>query len=143
MSLKVNMDATQKLISVKELIKKAKRQGISLGKGDPINRLRYFIKIGLLPHMERCQASADSPFTEGFMPLYTLDLLKKIENLKKARTPLAKIKKNIAKEQTKYLISEKIPGAKLEPPEARIKLPIINYQLPITKNHTKIGGVVT
>lgn len=40
-------------ISVEKLIKILKEKNISFGKGDPYNRLRYYTKIGWLPHMTR------------------------------------------------------------------------------------------
>ena len=117
---------TNNLISVKKLVSKAKKQGISFGKGQPMNRLRYYIKTGLIPHMERRQLDPKSSFTEGFMPIYTLDLLKKIQTLKKAKVPIAEIKKIMAKEQAKYVVSEKIPGTQLKPIEEKFE-----FQIPI------------
>jgi len=41
------------LISINEVIERAKKLGVDFGKGDPRNRLRYYVKIGLLPHAQR------------------------------------------------------------------------------------------
>lgn len=41
------------LITITEFIKRAKQKGVKFGKADPYNRLRYYIKISLMPHMER------------------------------------------------------------------------------------------
>lgn len=69
-----------KLIAVEELIKKAKDKGIDLGKGDPYNRLRYYTKIGWLPHMTRKKGEKGS--TKGHYPLWVLERLELIEELK-------------------------------------------------------------
>jgi len=44
---------TKQLIPTTELIDIAKKSGIDLGSGDPTERIRYFIKLGILPHMVR------------------------------------------------------------------------------------------
>ena len=41
------------LIPFDEVITRAKRLGVNFGKGNPLNRLRYYTKIGLLPHAKR------------------------------------------------------------------------------------------
>jgi len=43
----------EKLISISELIERAKKLGVDFGNTDPKNRLRYYVKIGLLPHAKR------------------------------------------------------------------------------------------
>lgn len=63
------------LISTDELIKEAKKAGVDFGKGDPYNRLRYYTKIGWLPHMERKEG-------KGHYPAWTLERLLAIEKLK-------------------------------------------------------------
>lgn len=68
------------LIAVSELIKRAKRKGIDLGRGDPYNRLRYYTKIGWLPHMVR--RSSDTGKVEGHYPLWVLESLELIDELK-------------------------------------------------------------
>jgi len=70
----------EKLISLKELIKQAKREGIDLGKGDPYNRLRYYTKMGWLPHMVRKANSKGD--IEGHYPAWVIDTLKNIHLLK-------------------------------------------------------------
>ena len=37
------------LISAKELIRKLQTSGINLGKADPLRRIRYYVKLGLIP----------------------------------------------------------------------------------------------
>jgi len=69
------------LIEIDKLIKLAKKEGVDLGKGDPYNRLRYYTKIGWLPHMER-KMSPDGE-VKGHYPDYVLDRLIIIDKLKK------------------------------------------------------------
>ena len=68
-----------KFLTATEIIKQAQKRGFDFGSGNPVNRLRYYIKLGLLPHMERKQADSSKSYTEGFMPDYTVDLLLKIQ----------------------------------------------------------------
>lgn len=68
------------LIAIDKLIETAAKKGVDFGKGDPYNRLRYYTKIGLLPHMQR--KVIDSQVV-GHYPAYALDMLLEIEKLKK------------------------------------------------------------
>lgn len=68
------------LIAVSEIIKMAVERGINLGKGDPYNRLRYYTKIGWLPHMVRKVGPEGD--IEGHYPVWVLDRLELIEKLK-------------------------------------------------------------
>ncbi|MEK7595455.1 MAG: hypothetical protein AAB443_02615 [Patescibacteria group bacterium] len=70
----------EQLISIEELIKKAKKRGVIFGKTDPYNRLRYYTKISLLPHMERRKAKNGD--IKAFYPASSLEKLIKIESLK-------------------------------------------------------------
>lgn len=70
----------ESLISIDELIEQAKNQGIDFGKGDPYNRLRYYTKIGWLPHMIR-QRDAKGNIT-GHYEKDALSKLVMIEKLK-------------------------------------------------------------
>lgn len=67
-------------LSIKELVKEAEDQGIDFGKGDPYNRLRYYTKMGWIPHMIRKKGSKGS--TKGHYPLSTVDRLVLIQKLK-------------------------------------------------------------
>lgn len=73
-------DENINLISIEELIKKAKKAGVNFGKADPYNRLRYYTKISLLPHMERRKAKNGD--IKAFYPADSLDRLIRIEDLK-------------------------------------------------------------
>ena len=67
-------------ISVNELLKQAEQMGIDFGKGDPYNRLRYYTKMGWIPHMVRKKAEKGG--TKGHYPTTTLDRLLLIQKLK-------------------------------------------------------------
>ncbi|MBU0649848.1 MerR family transcriptional regulator [Patescibacteria group bacterium] len=66
-------------ISLEKLITEAGKKGVDFGKGDPYNRLRYYTKIGLLPHMVRKSVNGE---LVGHYPAYALDTLLEIEKLK-------------------------------------------------------------
>ena len=51
----------ENLISFDEVIDRAKNRGVSFGKGNPYNRLRYYTKIGLLPHAKRKSFGGNAP----------------------------------------------------------------------------------
>ena len=59
----------------------AKKEGVDFGKGDPYNRLRYYTKIGWLPHMER--KMSDDGEVKGHYPNWVLERLVLIDKLKK------------------------------------------------------------
>lgn len=69
------------LISIENLIEQVKAKGINFGKGDPYNRLRYYTKMGWLPHMIR-KKHADSGSITGHYPKEALNLIVTIEKLK-------------------------------------------------------------
>jgi len=68
------------LISIENLIEEARKKGIDFGKGDPYNRLRYYTKIGWLPHMLRKKDDVGS--IRGHYPSWVLERLISIEELK-------------------------------------------------------------
>lgn len=74
------MNKANKYIEIDELIKLAKEKNINLGKGNPYNRLRYYTKIGWLPHMLRKKTSDGS--TKGHYPSWVINRLETIEALK-------------------------------------------------------------
>ena len=99
----------EKLISLRELIKLAKKEGIDLGKGDPYNRLRYYTKMGWLPHMIR--KSNDNGDIEGHYPEWVIDTLKNIDLFKNEGTSNDKIEQKIKVQnnlkKTTLLITDK------------------------------------
>lgn len=80
-------------ISVENLIKILKEKNINLGKGDPYNRLRYYTKIGWLPHMTRKKDSTG--VIVGHYPLAVIEKLIQIEELKKSGVSNEEIEKII------------------------------------------------
>jgi len=68
------------LVSVEELIKILKDNNINFGKGDPYNRLRYYTKIGLIPHMTRKKNSNNT--NSGH---YSKDVISKIIEIEKMK----------------------------------------------------------
>lgn len=77
MSKNANSNA-EKLIPTTEVIQKAIARGVSFGYGDPKNRIRYFIKNGLLPNQTR---KRDGKIVTALMPKYSIDLLVNIQSL--------------------------------------------------------------
>lgn len=69
----------EELLSIERFIELAVKKGVDFGKGDPYNRLRYYTKLGLLPHMQR---KVDGGEVTGHYPLSALDTLLEIEKLK-------------------------------------------------------------
>ena len=67
-------------ISTDKLIKKAKKKSVNFGSGSSYNRLRYYTKIGWIPHMIRKAVKNGSII--GHYPNWTLDRLIYIEELK-------------------------------------------------------------
>lgn len=67
-------------ISIETLLKQAKERNIDFGKGDPYNRLRYYTKMGWIPHMVR--KKGDKGSTRGHYPTSTIDRLELIQELK-------------------------------------------------------------
>jgi hypothetical protein len=58
----------------------AKKEGVDFGKGDPYNRLRYYTKIGWLPHMTRKKTRSGD--VVGHYPKWVLNRLIMIDKLK-------------------------------------------------------------
>lgn len=71
----------ENLISTENLIKQAKKRGVNFGKGDPYNRLRYYTKMGWLPHMVRKKGERDEE-VKGHYPAWAVNRLVLIEELK-------------------------------------------------------------
>lgn len=66
---------------VESLIKSAKKAGVDFGKGDPYNRIRYYTKIGWLPHMVR-KKDKTGKLKGHFVP----EALETLLNIEKLRT---------------------------------------------------------
>lgn len=67
-------------LTVEELINEAEKREFDFGKGDPYNRLRYYTKMGWIPHMIRKKEEDGS--TKGHYPKSTIDRLLLIKKYK-------------------------------------------------------------
>ena len=106
------------LITADTIIKEAKKKGVDFGKGNPYNRLRYYTKIGWLPHMERKKDSKGK--VVGHFPSWALERLEQIENMKKEGLTNDQISEKLEIHETKRSIGE-IFGF-LNSPEKRLKI---------------------
>jgi hypothetical protein len=96
----------EKLISIDEVIERAKRLGVDFGKGDPRNRLRYYVKIGLLPHAKR--KVFKNKFPEGAYPEEIVWKLFEIDRMIKAGKGILQIKRKFEEREKKEREKEKI-----------------------------------
>jgi len=96
----------EKLISIDEVIERAKRLGVDFGKGDPRNRLRYYVKIGLLPHAKR--KVFKNKFPEGAYPEEIVWKLFEIDRMIKAGKGILQIKREFEEREKKEREKEKI-----------------------------------
>jgi hypothetical protein len=97
------------LISINEVIEKAKKLGVDFGKGDPRNRLRYYVKIGLLPHAKR--KVFKNKFPEGAYPEEIVWKLFEIDRMIKAGKGILQIKRELEekeKEKEKVFVLPKV-----------------------------------
>ena len=61
------------LLPTTTIVELAKRQGVDFGPGDEQERVRYFIKLGLLPHASRKTPQNDKSANPiGHMPIWTI-----------------------------------------------------------------------
>ena len=100
----------EKLISIDEVIERAKKLGVDFGKGNPRNRLRYYVKIGLLPHAKRKVFKNNLP--EGAYPEEIVWKLFEIDRMIKAGKGILQIKREMEereqKEREKVFVLPKI-----------------------------------
>lgn len=68
-------------LSIEQIVTRLKEVNINLGKGDPYNRLRYYTKMGWIPHMLRKKDTKG--VVTGHYPENIIQTLVKIETLKK------------------------------------------------------------
>jgi DNA-binding transcriptional MerR regulator len=87
----------EKLISIDEVIQRAKRLGVDFGKGNPRNRLRYYVKIGLLPHARRKVFKNNLP--EGAYPEEIVWKLFEIDRMIKAGKGILQIKRELEEKE--------------------------------------------
>ncbi|KPJ73611.1 hypothetical protein AMJ48_00015 [Parcubacteria bacterium DG_74_1] len=110
------------LISIDDVIFRAKSRGVDFGKGDPRERLRYLTKIGLLPHAKRKSFNGQPP--NGAYPEYIIELLSEIDGKLKAGKSIQELKKEKERKdsvETPYVIypsireEKKAPSAEVQP----------------------------
>lgn len=89
------------LLPIEDFVKKAKKLGVNFGKSDPYNRLRYYTKMSLLPHMER-RLSKDEGL-KAFYPASALEKLVKIESLKAKGFSNVEVLEKLKKEERSLL----------------------------------------
>jgi DNA-binding transcriptional MerR regulator len=95
----MNNNNNEKLISFDEIIILAKKMGVDFGNGDVRQRLRYYTKMGLLPHAQRKCFNNNSP--QGAYPESVIDLLVDIDKKIKSGKSIQKIKREIEEEREK------------------------------------------
>ena len=88
-----------KLISFEELITRAKRRGLNFGKGNPYHRIRYYIKIGLLPHAKRRSFNGEPP--SAAYPESVVDTLIQIDTKIKAGKSIRAVLREKREERTR------------------------------------------
>jgi hypothetical protein len=119
----------ENLISIDELILRAKNFGVYFGKGDPKNRLRYLVKIGLLPHAQRKSFNGLPP--EGSYPESVLKILIEIDKKLKEGKSVQDIKRELAKEKEEAkekIIFERPEIVPIEIPTVEKKFPFPKFQ---------------
>lgn len=87
----------ENLISIDDIILRAKKRGVDFGKGDPRERLRYLTKIGLLPYAKRKSFVNGQP-PNGAYPEYVIGLLEEINRKLKAGKSFQELKKEKERE---------------------------------------------
>jgi len=92
-------EENENLISIDEVIRRVQNLGVSFGNGSPRNRLRYYVKIGLLPHAQRKSFNNNSP--EGAYSEDVVELLFEIAKKIKAGKSIQAIKREIKEEKEK------------------------------------------
>lgn len=81
----------EKLISVKEVIKKARARGFDFGRGKPTNLLYYYTKKGLLPGASRVSVFGVKGHTVGCYPATVVDTMLRIQSLRQSGMSMAYI----------------------------------------------------
>ncbi len=108
------------LISINEVIERAKKLGVDFGRANPKNRIRYYVKLGLLPHAKR-KVFKKNGQPEGAYPEEIVWKLFEIDRKLKEGKTILEIKKEMEGTEEK----EKI----VEPKEKVIELPKIETKI--------------
>lgn len=129
------------LISIDDIILRAKNRGIDLGKGDPRERLRYLTKIGLLPHAKRKSFNGQPP--NGAYPEYVIELLTEIDKKLKTGNSIQELKKERERKDSVDIPYAIYPLTKREArvPLAEVQPSAVESKYPISKITTVLKAV--
>jgi DNA-binding transcriptional MerR regulator len=125
-------------ISAEKLIERAKEDGINFGKGNPYNRLRYYTKIGWLPHMERMKNEEGE--VVGHFPDWVLSRLELIEELKTKGVSNEQIEKQIKESQIKENIHQAFSFINTSEKRSRI-VTYLSFLLILVIVVSELGGI--
>ncbi|MCX6759690.1 MAG: hypothetical protein NT012_03975 [Candidatus Nealsonbacteria bacterium] len=129
----------ENLISIDEVIRQVQDLGVNFGNGDPRNRLRYYVKIGLLPHARRKCFNNNSP--EGAYSKDVVGLLFEINRKIKAGKSIQAIKREIKEEKEKKEKREKGLEERLFKTPFAPSLPIHIYDTPYDTPSRLLSGI--
>jgi hypothetical protein len=127
----------ENLIPFDEVVIRAKRAGVNFGKGNPLNRLRYYTKIGLLPHAKRKSFGKGSPV--GAYPESVIETLVELnEKLASGKNVQAILRENKEGEKPQVPIGglppqitfTPIPQVKPPPEKPRVQVPTLDKSPP-------------
>lgn len=130
----------EKLISINELIERTKKLGVDFGKADPKNRIRYYVKLGLLPNAQR-KIFKKNGKPEGAYPEEIIWRLFEIDRKIKEGKTILEIKKEMEEKNSEkekiFELKEKtveLPKIEIEPSkeiEKRYfaKMPLIIFSI--------------
>src|SRR3990167_8270203 len=91
-----SFDDPGKLLPTKTIIEIALAHSVDFGSGDPAERIRYFIKLGLLPNVKKLASknlldNKNRPVPVGHLPAFCAERLVKIDRLHKSGIAYGKI----------------------------------------------------
>ena len=130
------------LLPLEKIISLSKKNGVKFGSGNAKERIRYFIKLGILPHAVR-KVSTRLPTTDyrlpttgasapiAHLPYWTVDRLTQIQELSEKGLTIRKIAQNFANSQKRQ--NAKAKNAKLPANEAA------DFQKPIVREIRSIN----
>jgi len=122
------------LLPTEKIIALARLNNVDFGPGDPNERIRYYIKLGILPHAVRKSSQFTvhgslstvngqrSTVPVGHLPFWTIERLKHIEALKDKGLSYPKIAEKLKKEEQKAQKTAEVAEQK----PAQIEKPIVN-----------------
>ncbi|HLA03922.1 MAG TPA: hypothetical protein VJ065_01660, partial [Patescibacteria group bacterium] len=129
------LESPETLLPLEKLIALAKKNGVNFGSGNPQERIRYFIKMGLLPHALRKakRGKNNKTLTQpvSHLPYWTVERLIQIHELTEKGLTFRKIAKNFANSQKRQ--DSKAKRSILEASDAA------DFQKPIVKEVKSIN----